>query len=120
MELKDLEGKHILTGVDYLPKEYGAEAIFCLDGITYKITEDADDGYRSYMGQLEITTQKVRNTFPEQKVVVTYRGEDEEMLVFITESGKKLLAVGTDYSEDYYPMAIFDWNPELMDINQTS
>ena len=64
MELKDLVGEHELSGVDTTTervKPYGDyyEVVrFVIDGKTYKATEDPNDGYRSYLKELEVTDEK--------------------------------------------------------------
>ena len=97
MELKDLVGEHILSGVDMTSKPYWGyryqdcqvinfvldgitySAIedpdcqvidFVLDGITYSAIEDLDDGYRTMMGEIKVITEPVvSNAFPGQEVV---------------------------------------------------
>lgn len=66
MELKDLVGRHKLSGVDYMPSimedefyNCGNDILLCLDGITYLMTEDGDDGWRSYVSRIEVTERDV-------------------------------------------------------------
>lgn len=132
MELKDLVGKRILSGVDYIPsrmkctdcKEYGNDILFCLDGINYLMTEDEDDGYRSYMTELEVTSRKIENMFPGQEVICEYieKGSydltEKDILQMKSLDGKEILRVGTDYNDAQYPYAIFEYYPENMGINK--
>ena len=130
MELKDLIGEHYLSGVDLYSqkiKRYGytdtAEVVrFVLDDKTYKAIEDPDDGYRSYLGELEITDEKISNNFPAQRVIGVMRPNDTysnnntiEFIDVIT--NKLVLAVGTDNFDDYYPVCVFEWNPQNLAIN---
>jgi len=86
MELKDLVGKHELSGIDTTTekvKQYGdyyedCNVIrFVLDGKTYKAIEDPYDGYRSYLNELKITNEKITNTFPPQKVIGKMKDDSE-------------------------------------------
>ena len=78
MELKDLSGKHILSGVDRISSKgnglFDPEdgIMFCLDGENYQCFEDPDDGYRSYLRDLTITDEQCRYTFPETEVVCSW------------------------------------------------
>ena len=48
--LYDLEGEHLLSGVEVLSSEgYGYGVVFTLDGVSYEVLEDPDDGYRSHL-----------------------------------------------------------------------
>lgn len=135
MELKELEGSHKLSGVDYMPStrvfdyysSFGNDIIFCLDGKNYIMTEDENDGYRSYMTELETTDKPIRNIFPEQEVECKYVEEyiDEygigstcEILEIYSLDGKLIMQAGTDTSDGYYPYTVFNYHPENMDINK--
>lgn len=129
MELKDLVGEHELSGIDtYVlpPKEYWDDASnairFIMDGVTYCAIEDANDGYRSQLESLEITTDEVKNTFPPQKVIGKVRPNGEYEINDVIEfydavTDKLVLAIGTVNTDDYYPSCVLDWNPENMAIN---
>ena len=131
MELKDLVGEHELSGVDTTTervKQYGdyyedCEVVrFVIDGKTYKATEDPDDGYRSYLKDLEVTNEKVTNSFPPQKVIGKMKDDSDweknDTIQFIdTTTGKVVLEVGTDNTDDYYPYCFLRWSPENLGIN---
>lgn len=131
MELKDLVGEHELSGVDTTTekvKKYrdyyeDCEVVrFVIDGKTYKATEDTDDGYRSYLKELEVTDEKVTNSFPPQKVVGKMKDnsnqEKNNTIQFIdTVTGKVVLEVGTDNTDDYYSYCVLHWSPENLAIN---
>jgi len=130
MELKDLVGEHELSGVDTTTervKQYGeyyedCEVVrFVIDGKTYKATEDPDDGYRSYLKDLEVTDEKVMNSFPPQKVIGKMKddsGMDNDTIQFIdAATGKVVLEVGTDNTDNYYPYCVMHWSPENLAVN---
>jgi len=130
MELKDLVGGHELSGVDTATeriKEYGVYedcgvVRFVIDGKTYKAIEDPDDGYRSYLSELGVTDEKVVNSFSPQKVVGKMKddcgGEKNNVIQFIDAvTGKVVLEVGTEDTDDYYPYCVIHWSPENLAIN---
>jgi len=131
MELKDLVGEHELSGVDTTTervKKYGyyhedCEVVrFVIDGKTYKAIEDPDDGYRSYLMELEVTDEKVINSFPPQKVIGKMKDDSDweknDTIQFIDATTKKVvLEVGTDNTDAYYPYCVLHWSPENLAIN---
>lgn len=112
MELKEFVGSHVLKGVDYEGGNNGANAIrFKLDDTIYIAIEDENDGYRSCLGSVDISFEKMLNTFKGIKVIGRLNN-NEDMLIFVSKkSGKPILTIGTDYSDDYYPCFVSDWNP---------
>ncbi len=127
MELKDLIGGHKLSGVDVTSEGFnlygrdGDAVRFILDGKTYKAIEDPDDGYRSYLKELEVTDEKVTTNFPPQSVVGIMKSAglyDSDVIQFVDSvTGKVVLEVGTEDVNDYYPCAIIRWSPENLAIN---
>lgn len=132
MELKDFKGKYQLQGVDEFTgtvKTWGdnfedCSAIrFKLDGIVYVATEDPDDGYRSYLGELKVDDIDTKNPFSGVEVLAHYRNtnnynEVSEIIDFVdTTTGEVVLSVGTDNSDDYYPCFVAHFNPAAMSIN---
>jgi hypothetical protein len=93
-----------------------------LDGIVYEFEEDPDDCYRSYMYGPKVVEKEVKNTFPEVRVrLVTdsnVSSNFEGIELFDAVTNKEVLIVGTDYSEEYYPVAYTSWRPENLVINQ--
>src|SRR5678816_3043853 len=83
MELKDLIGERVLTGVErgVLPRDeatYRYEdadtMTFVLDGHAYCVVEDPSDGYRSSMRDIfEVPIESVKNTFAPCRVLARYR-----------------------------------------------
>jgi hypothetical protein len=137
MELKELEGSHKLSGVSYVNEmlnggeftnEYswndGAVCVisFILDGITYTAVEDANDGYRSAIGNLFINEFVCSNTFEPIDVICKHKTEYnvndfskrycDILEIYSIKSGKIILTVGTDNTDDYYPSFVSDWNPK--------
>lgn len=131
MELKDLVGSHILSGIEMgtiRRNAYGyfeqCEFIkFTLDGVTYKAVENPDDGYRSYMDELETEDEPCKIKLPNIEVCCHMMGdclyEKNDVLVFVdSKSGKEILKIGTQNTNDYYPYCILEYTPENMYVNQ--
>lgn len=130
MELKDLIGEHVLTGVDFGtgPRgEYDYEdpntMTFVLDVVAYRVTEDPDDGYRSSMREIAIVDGPVSNTFQPVRVVGRYRtdggyGSVDAVLELVdVANGNVILTAGTTNTDDYYPCFEAAFRPELMSVN---
>ena len=136
VELKDLAGEHWLDGVDfdsseikkYFKKRYNNDSLFMnaevirfrLDGTVYTALEDPEDGYRSSMDELFVGELDIVNNFPKVKVLASMSENEQEDILNLMdlETGKIIISVGTDYSDDYYPMFIGEYNPENMVINK--
>ena len=61
-----------------------------------------------------------KNVFPSQPVFISFSDNEYGVQVYTlrnANNGEVILKFGTDYSDSYYPMAIFDYNPENMPIN---
>lgn len=126
MKLKDLVGEHELSGVDTTTEKVNqyqdyfqdCEVVrFVIDGKTYKATEDPHDDYRSYLKELEVTDEKVTNRFPPQKVVGKMKDDSDTIQFIDVVTGKVVLEVGTDDTNDYYPYCVLHWSPENLAIN---
>lgn len=135
VELDSLIGEHVLDGVDtYVEKikQYDwrddltdASAIrFRLDGVIYIATENPDDGYRSTMERLIVQPgTEMTNTFPPVQVLAKKKANDThsvndtlELIDVVT--GKVVMEVGTDNTDDYYPYFVSNFSPENMATNQ--
>lgn len=125
MDFKELEGERYLSGVDEVIQEiekYGYKedvniVRFVIDGITYKAIEDPDDGYRSYLSDLETSNETVSNIFEPHKVIVKVK-EGEDIIEFTDSvTNKVVLEIGTDTSCDYYPFCVMYWRPENLACN---
>lgn len=121
MELKDLIGERVFSGIDF---ENGFEegeykdsscVNFILDGKTYTVIEDPDDGYRSSMQDIIESDKTIKNLFPKPVRVVARMsdefGEDILQLIDIS-NGKTVLEIGTDYSDHWYPCFVASFSPE--------
>lgn len=131
MELKDLVGLHELSGVDTATEKvtkwgnYDEDANvvrFVLDDKTYKAVEDPGDSYRSYCEELIVCDEVVSNIFPPQKVLGKMKDnsahEVNDTIQFIdVVTGKVVLEVGTDNTDDYYPYCVMNWWPENLACN---
>jgi len=123
-------GLHLLTGVDYGKGTHthyhgNTEEVDCIsfriDGVTYTVTEDPDDGYRSSAGDVEVSDKPITNSFGPVIVraeVYGVRGWDAEtpeadiLRLIDVETGGVVLEVGTSYSDSYYPACVMNFNPE--------
>jgi hypothetical protein len=131
MILEDLVGPHNLGGVDFDTEQvetWGGHfepcgvCRFMLDGVVYVAMEDPEDGYRSSMRELTITTSPIKNAFG--PILVTGRMqpdskfEKNNVLELIdAATDKVVLSVGTANTDDYYPRFVSDFQPEHMAIN---
>ena len=133
MELKDLVGKHILQGIelgtepnpgDWNDFEQRNFILFRLDNVTYKATEDPDDGYRSYMNELRIVEDVIpRVILPDIEVVgcmlTDSKWEINDIIEFHdAKNGKCVLAIGTGNTYDYYPYCVLEYKPENLACNE--
>lgn len=136
MELKDLAGEHILTGVDfseedvqtwYDEEEYENCSVcrFELDGSVYCAIEDPSDGYRSSMRELQVCGE-IANRIPPHKVFCRYLDQQTDELgseecdilqIIDYQTGKVVLEVGTDNIDDYYPGYVARFNPAHLAAN---
>lgn len=130
MELRNLVGSHILSGIEvgtektkrYFREEPCNYIKFTLDGVTYLAREDPDDGYRSYMEELEIVEGTCKIKLPDVSVFCHMRGDTEyevnDVLVFTDAMNcKEILAIGTENTNDYYPYCVLEYTPENMSCN---
>lgn len=113
--LYDLEGEHLLSGVEVLSSEgYGYGVVFTLDGVSYEVLEDPDDGYRSHCGELTVAEQPPKFSFPPQPVLCAMRHNDpmveqhDDILDFYNpETNQRILSLGTANYDDWYPTLIW-------------
>ena len=124
MELKDLVGRHILTGCDFTTTNRDAQVCrFTLDDVHYAAEEDEDDGYRSSLDEIRQSNDPSDapvNTFQPQPVLATIN-DDGEIVTFVDEAtGKPVLVIGTDHADDLYPCFVANFTPENMACNATT
>lgn len=133
VDFETLVGEHELDAVDesieQVKRWYGdrfedANCLrFRLDGTVYTAIEDPSDGYRSSMGKMFVSTDKMKNTFPSVKVLARirteyeYGGKSEVLQLLDVKNGRVILEVGTDNTDDYYPSFVSSWKPENMAVN---
>ena len=132
MELKDLIGEHELSGVSFgsleITEGYHKGGVcntvdFILDGETYSVVEDPEDGYRSSMKEiLHDNARIVENKFPPLKVNIIEMpdgkwGKNDGMDFIDSLTGKIVMSIGTEGVGDYYPSFISRFHPENMAHN---
>ena len=127
MELKDIvEMKTVfLSGVSFGQEQGNYDVAntmtIVLDGQTLTFVEDPDDGYRSYMKEIRVGGPgDCTNTFPPVECSVdwgkgesTY-GESEIVALTVKATGKVVVEVGTDNTDDYYPWCVQRFDPTAM------
>lgn len=133
-ELDSLLGLHKLDAVDVgsmKVKTWGDDEGECntlsfrLDGIVYTAVEDPNDGYRSSMKKLLVEKKRLKNKFTAIKVVgikkppSSYQ-ENDTLQFYDAITGKLVLEVGTDNTDDYYPYFVATFIPENMATNVKS
>ena len=138
MELRDLVGIHLMTGIEtgtvkresWWSVEDDCNYIkFRLDGVTYMAVEDPDDGYRSSCRELEIVNEECKTKLPDILVECKMRDnfhdtifgtETNDILEFYDTDNKQMfMAVGTGNTTDYYPYFVFEYMPEELCCNAT-
>jgi hypothetical protein len=134
VDLDSLVGEHVLDAVDTFSesiKQYGNHFEDCsiirfrIDGTVYTAIEDPDDGYRSSLGQLFVSTDEpMKNVFPSVRVLgrkkENERSAIHDTLQFVdVVSGEVVLEVGTDNTDDYYPWFVSSFWPDRMAVNQS-
>jgi len=139
VELKDLVGEHILTGVDFseedVPTWFDEEEFencsvcrFELDGVVYAAIEDPCDGYRSSMREVQVGGS-ISNKIPPHKVICRHiesrddgfgSSECDTLQIIDCKTGKIVLEVGTDDIDDYYPGYVARFSPESLAVNATN
>lgn len=130
--LEDLVGRHLLTAVDYgsetLSNEYGGSADadyirFTLDGRTYTVVEDPEDGYRSSHRDVIVDDTILHNRFSPVSVLAVHvtmdkYGDTSDLLRLYSDGGKLILQAGTGNTDDYYPYFVASFDPTALPMNQ--
>lgn len=99
---------------------YGAtEDQFKLGSTVYEAIEDPDDGYRSYLGSVEVVDSKAiffNQPLAEVTVLsvdeVNGNGAFEGYKLVDTHDGHVWLVFGTENTDDYYPWFTFKYLPK--------
>lgn len=132
LNLESLCGEHYLSGVEMTERmvhtDYGEDEernvlLFTLDGTTYMMVENPEDGYRSYCDRIEIVPYKPMYSFPPVRVLCHTKEDDDCeqhncIVMRDMTNGKIVLEAGTQNYNDYYPMCYFSYTPENMACNQ--
>ncbi|MET4529122.1 hypothetical protein [Bradyrhizobium sp. JR18.2] len=135
IEMESLVGEHVLDACDLFADDIKAswgdsfehcELIrFRLDGKVYTGIESPDDGYRSSLRGLYVSDDAMKNVFPPVRVLAkmkgaeTYQTNDTLQLIDMV-TGKIVLEVGTDNTDDYYPWFVGCFFPDCMATNATT
>ena len=106
---------------DLLGKKFGFYGVdnncFKLGRKVYEAIEDESDGYRSYLGSIEVVNlDGIFFNKPLGYVEVRDSGQGgdfEGYEVVDVQDGHVWLRVGTDYADDYYPVFVFDYQPKM-------
>lgn len=104
---------------DFIGKEvefYGVDnCCFKIDRIVFEAMEDPDDGYRSYLGSIEIRNPVGMIFFRQAlaKVIVEFDGDHYTFRD--VEDNHIWLDFGTDDYDDYYPYFVFNYQPKQRD-----
>jgi len=121
MELKDLVGEHVLTGIGEgtLPGSCENYFSFELDGHVYTAIEDEEDGYRSSMAEIAVDQFTAETRLPNVRVVATMDDDGYNEILTLTDmlSGKPIANIGTEDFHGYYPCFTAHWMPENMAVN---
>lgn len=119
MTLRELAGKHIFSGAEYVSDGNANGLRFVLDGVCYTALEDAEDDYRSMMKDLIVDRHyTITNKIPDVEVFCTHSGDNDILTAWDVNNGKEIFLVGTDYSDDYYPSFVYSFSPENLSINE--
>lgn len=134
-ELKDLVGRHKF---DYAPRtdvchplDPNANGIvFGLDGVTYLVFENPNDGYRSSAApllefngslyELGGSPEYLHNIYVlvSHETEGEYGGENDVLVLRDEVTGVELMRVGTSNVDDYYPSFVSWWNPEGLEARR--
>lgn len=134
MELQDLVGSHVLTGVDMtrvLNKnhsvsdkfKYHRVINFILDGITYSVIETpSPDGYWSTLEEVKISNIPVKNTFELVQVNGIMQPDTKSIRnniinFYDVKTGEDVLSVGAHDIDNKQSIFVAEYKPENMCIN---
>ena len=76
------------------------------------------DGYRSYLDSVSVTSSGT--IFSKLPIInLFYKAEYDDYILLTDETGHEWLKIGTDNSDNYYPMFIFSYDPRK-DVSEYS
>lgn len=112
------DGAHYLSGIENIRKNGKDGVRFILDGCSYECFENESDGWRSY-GELMVSDEICKYNFPPQPVNTSFKDTGYEWILTMLDPKTKgiILKIGTKNYDDWYPMVVFEYNPENMSIN---
>ena len=132
-DLKDLVGERNLDAVDFFDEQVkgwlgnfeNCQVVrFRLDGVAYTAMEDPDDGYRSRMSGLAVSSGEMKNVFHPVRVIARHRTKgsfgylDDVLELVDAKTGGVVLEVGTVSTDGYYPCFVASFHPEEMATNR--
>jgi hypothetical protein len=94
---------------------------FMIDDEVYMVSEDPDDGYRSFMDSIyKIEGYKIKNRIPRTRVVCRSDSNSYNNLIHFNDciTKKDVLIFGTDHSDTYYPYYVWDFMPQNLACNK--
>lgn len=112
------------------PVEYnepGNSIVFKLDGTIYAAIENPSDGYRSHMDRILILPKRTKLATPlvvPSKVFARhstrghYSGESDVVEFIDMATGKIVMRIGTENTDDYYPHFVGEFDPLALAANQ--
>lgn len=122
MNLDDLVGEHLLSGIAHGALGDSATISFTLDGRTFTAVQDPEDGYRSCMRSFypEPVNSTCKVQFLSIRVLARMVPDKSSKILelIVIETGKTVLEVGTRDIDDYYPCWVGNWFPENLPVNQ--
>lgn len=109
MEFKDLVGIPIrFFGVDNCRFKIGA--------YVFEAIEDESDGWRSYLGSIEVAKDPSDIFFKDQLAIVVIEdvetGNSSGYRFVDAHGGHEWLWIGTNNTDDYYPSFVFHYSPK--------
>ena len=94
-------------------KFYGVwNECFKLDDKIYEAVENPDDGYRSYLGTVEVREPHPSMTFQRRRIAWVTVLETDDHYFLVDDTGHTWLKFGTDHTDCYYPCFVFEYTPK--------
>jgi hypothetical protein len=97
---------------------------FKLGNLVFEALEDPDDGYRSHLESILLV--KSDGIFVDKPIINLYYNDNEVFLKLehsefelVDDTGHVWLSIGTDYTDGYYPLFVFEYTPRT-DITEFS
>lgn len=124
-------GDHLLTSAEIItmPDDGNEAVVFTLDGIPLIAECDPEDGFRSHCSDIVPYHGEIHNVLPTPvpvSVNITseylrdgrFRSSIDDVVVMTDRiSGLDVLAFGTLYCNDWYPVFIAEWMPQNLHLN---